>query len=141
MKLTTEQMNEIKKILDINDSEHVHFSFVSSGFNVRIKQRSKAENKKPFIEILKESGVDISYCRKCLKTTQHHGIVIHAHHIIPKSAGGKDDPENGLPLCFECHMNLHDKIWHIADIVKLSVLEFLRKKYKVRYGIKYNEKE
>ena len=141
MKLTTKQMNEIKKILDINDSEYVHFSFVSSGFNVRITQRSKAENKKPFIEILKESGVDISYCRKCLKTTQHHGIVIHAHHIIPKSAGGKDDPENGLPLCFECHMNLHDKIWHIADIVKSSVLELLRKKYKVRYGIKYDGKE
>lgn len=135
MRLTAEQMNKIKEVLDLKSNEYLHFSFVSMGFNVRIKQRTKAEGYKPFIEILKEAGVDISYCRKCLKTTKLHGVVMHAHHIIPKSAGGKDDPENGLPLCFDCHMSLHDKVWRTVEVVKASVLDHLRAKYKVRYGI------
>jgi hypothetical protein len=25
------------------------------------------------------------------------------HHIIPKSEGGQDTEENGIPLCFDCH--------------------------------------
>lgn len=135
MRLTAEQMNKIKEIVGVKAGENVHFSFVTMGFNVRIKPKSKREGSLPFIEVLKEAGVDISYCRKCLKTTKLHGVVMHAHHIIPKSAGGKDDPENGLPLCFDCHMSLHDKIWHTAEIVKASVLDHLRKKYKVRYGV------
>jgi 5-methylcytosine-specific restriction endonuclease McrA len=31
----------------------------------------------------------------------------HIHHILPKSLGGKDDEENLVPLCMECHELIH----------------------------------
>jgi 5-methylcytosine-specific restriction endonuclease McrA len=30
------------------------------------------------------------------------------HHILPKSLGGKDTPENKVWLCAECHSNVHN---------------------------------
>jgi hypothetical protein len=32
---------------------------------------------------------------------------IHPHHIIYKSQGGKDEPENGIGLCLKCHTDVH----------------------------------
>ena len=29
------------------------------------------------------------------------------HHILPKSLGGTDDPENKVWLCAECHEKVH----------------------------------
>ena len=43
---------------------------------------------------------------------------IDMHHIIRRSQGGSDDPENLVPLCHACHMGHHDgsgrqlKFWH-----------------------------
>ena len=32
----------------------------------------------------------------------------HAHHILPRSAGGKDDLANLLAVCWACHRRAHD---------------------------------
>jgi len=29
------------------------------------------------------------------------------HHIVPRSEGGSDSEENGIPLCFNCHAEVH----------------------------------
>ncbi len=31
------------------------------------------------------------------------------HHVTYKSRGGTDEPENLVPLCFECHSGHHDR--------------------------------
>jgi 5-methylcytosine-specific restriction endonuclease McrA len=37
-------------------------------------------------------------CQRCGSTRQ-----LEAHHIVPISAGGSDDPANGITLCKDCH--------------------------------------
>lgn len=32
----------------------------------------------------------------------------HAHHILPRSAGGRDDLSNLLAVCHSCHRRVHD---------------------------------
>jgi len=31
----------------------------------------------------------------------------HLHHIIPRSEGGSDHPENLMALCIQCHIEIH----------------------------------
>lgn len=35
---------------------------------------------------------------------------LHAHHRLPKSRGGSNNPSNGACLCFRCHREAHDHI-------------------------------
>ena len=37
---------------------------------------------------------------------------LEAHHFLPKSRGGEDDPANGICLCHSCHRGVHD---HTVD--------------------------
>lgn len=41
-------------------------------------------------------------CQKC-KLKDKTGIKLEAHHIIPLYLGGKDDLDNLITLCFDCH--------------------------------------
>jgi len=34
--------------------------------------------------------------------------MLHAHHILPVSRGGRHSPENGACLCFRCHRAVTD---------------------------------
>jgi len=33
---------------------------------------------------------------------------VHAHHVLPRSAGGTDAPSNLVWLCAQCHRHVHD---------------------------------
>ena len=47
-------------------------------------------------------------CQKCgVKGGSYGTARLEAHHIIPKSKGGKDRPENLITLCHTCHQNTH----------------------------------
>lgn len=41
--------------------------------------------------------------RHCCICHKPAGNKMEMHHIIPKSEGGEDTEENGIPLCFDCH--------------------------------------
>jgi hypothetical protein len=41
--------------------------------------------------------------RHCCVCHRYKGVRIEVHHIVPKSEGGKDDLENAIALCFDCH--------------------------------------
>ena len=47
-------------------------------------------------------------CQKC-KLEDKTGIKLEAHHIIPLYLGGKDELENLITLCFDCHKFAPDK--------------------------------
>jgi len=45
--------------------------------------------------------------RRCCLCWEFCGVKIEVHHIIPESEGGSDDEGNGMPLCFDCHADVH----------------------------------
>jgi len=51
--------------------------------------------------------------RHCCLCRKQCGINIEAAHIIDEGAGGSNDEDNGIPLCFDCHQEIgsyNDKI-------------------------------
>jgi len=45
--------------------------------------------------------------RHCCICDKFCGTKIEAHHIKPQSKGGKDTLDNCIPLCFDCHQEVH----------------------------------
>jgi hypothetical protein len=41
--------------------------------------------------------------RHCCLCKKAAGINIEVHHLVPERAGGPDDIDNAIPLCFDCH--------------------------------------
>ena len=54
------------------------------------------------MELINRNGC---VCMLCGKDVGKH---IQWHHIVPKSAGGKDTYENGSLVCPLCHVTIHD---------------------------------
>jgi len=46
-------------------------------------------------------------CRQCKR--RRRGMILHAHHIIPRSAGGPDTLDNLATLCRRCHETVHGR--------------------------------
>lgn len=45
--------------------------------------------------------------RRCCICHRFCGVKIETDHIIPKASDGTDDIENAIPVCFECHAEIH----------------------------------
>ena len=45
--------------------------------------------------------------RRCCICHKFCGIKIETDHIIEKNEGGIDDIDNAIPVCFECHAEIH----------------------------------
>ena len=53
-----------------------------------------------------QSETLLAYCgRRCCICRKLHRVQI--HHIKPKEEGGTDEIENGIPLCPNCHDEVH----------------------------------
>ncbi len=46
--------------------------------------------------------------RHCCLCHKFAGTKMQIHHIVPRSEGGPDTEENGIPLCFDCHAEVHN---------------------------------
>jgi hypothetical protein len=50
----------------------------------------------------------LSQChRRCCICHRFCGVKIETDHITPVESGGSDDIENAIPVCFECHAEIH----------------------------------
>ena len=45
--------------------------------------------------------------RRCCICHRFCGVKMETDHIVPTSEEGKDDIENAIPVCFECHAEIH----------------------------------
>jgi hypothetical protein len=45
--------------------------------------------------------------RRCCICHRFSGVKMETDHIVPKDAGGDDKIENAIPVCFECHAEIH----------------------------------
>lgn len=121
----------IKEALGIPENTKIKVNRVGiDGWNIRVvKSPKKKEKIISFREYLISQGVSVDRCAKCGKKAYTH-----PHHIVPKSAGGLDDVDNGVLLCFECHVGdngIHNHVWDITDIVPIEHVTMLKKRYEV----------
>jgi hypothetical protein len=50
----------------------------------------------------------LSRChRRCCLCHRFCGVKIETDHIVPTENSGSDDIENAIPVCFECHAEIH----------------------------------
>ena len=52
--------------------------------------------------------------RRCCICHKFTGTKMEIHHIVPRSEGGPDTQGNGIPLCFDCHADVHTCIFERA---------------------------
>jgi hypothetical protein len=45
--------------------------------------------------------------RRCCVCHRFCGVKIETDHLVPKEEGGGDDIDNAIPVCFECHAEIH----------------------------------
>ena len=45
--------------------------------------------------------------RRCCICHRFCGVKMELDHIVPSSEQGTDDIENAIPVCFECHAEIH----------------------------------
>jgi hypothetical protein len=45
--------------------------------------------------------------RRCCICHRFCGVKIETDHIVPKEGDGSDDIDNAIPVCFECHAEIH----------------------------------
>ncbi len=45
--------------------------------------------------------------RRCCICHRFCGVKMELDHIVPRSDGGGDEIENAIPVCFECHAEIH----------------------------------
>lgn len=60
--------------------------------------------------MFKRSEVDklLAQCHRCCCICHRFcGVKIETDHILPSSEGGNDNIENAIPVCFECHAEIH----------------------------------
>lgn len=50
----------------------------------------------------------LSQChRRCCICHRFCGVKIETDHIVPQDDGGSDEIDNAIPVCFECHAEIH----------------------------------
>src|SRR5436190_20262496 len=45
--------------------------------------------------------------RRCCVCHRFCGVTMELDHMIPRAEGGRDDIANAIPLCFDCHAEVH----------------------------------
>ncbi|MEN8007670.1 MAG: HNH endonuclease [Candidatus Krumholzibacteriota bacterium] len=53
----------------------------------------------------------------CRRKGCHHTRFLDIHHIVPRSAGGNNDPENLVTLCPACHALCHERGGNLGGIL------------------------
>ena len=66
-------------------------------------------------------------CTECgLPVARRKGLRPHTHHLIPRSAGGSDDPDNLITLCQPCHATRLNHEFMLARIKTEDYPQFVK---------------
>lgn len=128
----------LKKSLGLAEGVKIKVKSTKSGYVVTYVQKYGIDKRTKEKSIL--FWYSVPYTAKKEFPCKHCGDKlsfdeINFHHIIFKSAGGLDDYDNLIPLCFQCHVGdraIHANKWDIVKVVKEDHYLML----KGRYGIK-----
>lgn len=111
-------VSEVKDLLELTDStdvgDDVSLEDLDKTDEIRGNVVQDTKDRKPIDQAVKQNTLirDNFQCRCCnLKAADGWLNVLVYHHIIPVYCGGPDTVENGLTLCSNCHLTLHNYLF------------------------------
>lgn len=110
--------NEVKKILELNnfedsDDDEDTLESLNKTDEIRKDTMHQKVGHRTFVdESVKKATLirDNNRCRCCGRGGAAWAGILVYHHVVPVYAGGPDTVENGLTLCVNCHLTLHNYI-------------------------------
>lgn len=109
--------SEVKDILELQDLdrniEEDSLDDLNKTDEIRKDSMHQKVGERTFVdESVKKATLirDNNRCRCCgIGGSQWAGILVY-HHLVPVYAGGPDTVDNGLTLCVNCHLTLHNYV-------------------------------
>jgi len=71
------------------------------------KSTSKNRSAKTSFDRKEVSALLVQCHRRCCICHRFCGVKIETDHIVPAADGGGNDIENAIPVCLECHAEIH----------------------------------
>ena len=107
-------------------------------FNTRIKtlKLDEPEKEELYVKFIKsiENGFKCEYCNKKMNLSWGTEYGFSIDHVIPRSKGGSDIPQNLVFCCAECNFlkNNRDVDWFLANLNRLKKRKLTRELFKAR---------
>ena len=121
-RLSSEEAKELLEMQDLDrDVDDDDIDSLDMTNDIRKDNMYQKVGERTFVdESVKKATLirDKNKCRCCgIGGPQWAGILVY-HHVIPVYAGGPDTVENGLTLCVNCHLTLHNYITGDVQVPK-----------------------
>ena len=94
---------------------------ISLGLISPIEENDSISFLKLRFEILKRDNFQ---CKYCGRSPKKDNCKLHIDHIIPKSKGGTNNPENLIASCIECNLGKTDILLEERQLNKIEVFEY-----------------
>ena len=113
-------VSEVKDLLELTDAtdvgEDVSLEDLDKTDEIRGNVVQDTKDRKPVDQAVKQNTLirDNFTCRCCKLDASANKAWLNVmvyHHIIPVYCGGPDTVENGLTLCSNCHLTLHNYLF------------------------------
>ena len=113
-KLTAREAKELLELQDLDsDVDEDSLESLNKTDEIRKDDMHQKVGERTFVDSSVKKATlirDENKCRCCgIGGAAWAGILVY-HHLIPVYAGGPDTVENGLTLCVNCHLTLHNYI-------------------------------
>lgn len=139
-RLSENEAKELLELKDLNrDVQEDSLADLDKTNEIRKDDMHQKVGERTFVDEAVKKAVlirDNNRCRCCgIGGPQWAGILVY-HHLIPVYAGGPDTEENGLTLCVNCHLTLHNYITGDVIVDEDSLDEEQKKIFKniFKYG-------
>lgn len=117
-------IDEVRQLLELNEvsTDTEELKDMDRTDEIRGNVVQETGDRKPVDTAIKQATLirDKFRCRACgIGAGQWLGVLVY-HHLIPVYAGGPDTVDNGLTMCSNCHLTLHN---YVAGKVVVNINE------------------
>lgn len=119
--LSAKEAKEVLEMYDNNTSEEDSIEDLNKTDEIRKDSMHQKVGERTFVDESVKKAVlirDGNRCQCCGKGGEAWAGILVYHHKVPVYAGGPDTVDNGITLCVNCHLTLHNYITGDVQIPK-----------------------
>lgn len=136
-RLSAEAVRELLEMDDDDDNKSLD-ELNESGYSEPEAELQNVNNRHPLDPKLRDDVLirDDFKCRCCGKSFKNMLPAITVHHVVQVSQGGRDEIDNLITVCSNCHLLIHCYAWSKISVNEAELSEEEKKMYKMvfRYG-------